>query len=83
MSKGINVYEEARRYFGRANESVMLENFSGDEDPCIFLSHRRCDKAAVKKIGDYIQNAGINIYLDAVRGRIKTSQQRSNQNQPV
>ena len=33
--------------------------------PCIFLSHKSEDKTAVKKIGEYIQQNGIDIYLDA------------------
>lgn len=33
-------------------------------DVCIFLSYTREDREAVGKIGDYIQNAGIDIYLD-------------------
>jgi len=65
MRKGINVYEEARFYFGRGDESEKLHNFSGSgKPPCVFLSHRSADKAAVKGIGDYITNAGINIYMD-------------------
>jgi hypothetical protein len=34
-------------------------------EPCIFLSHRSTDKAAVRKIGDYIMSKGIDVYLDA------------------
>jgi hypothetical protein len=34
-------------------------------DPCIFLSHRSTDKAAVRKIGEYIMSKGIDVYLDA------------------
>lgn len=32
--------------------------------PCIFLSHRSLDKKMVIKIGDYINTAGIDTYLD-------------------
>lgn len=31
---------------------------------CIFLSHRSNDKEKVQKIGEYIQKAGCDIYLD-------------------
>ena len=66
MSKGKNIYEEVYSSFGAANESAKLANFSGSADnPCIFLSHQNDDKPAVKAIGEYIRDAGINIYLDA------------------
>ena len=65
MRRGINVYDEARQFFNRADESERLQNFSGSgKPPCIFLSHRSSDKAAVILIGEYITNAGINIYMD-------------------
>ncbi len=31
---------------------------------CVFLSHRSVDKDKIVKIGEYIKNAGLNIYLD-------------------
>lgn len=31
---------------------------------CVFLSHYNLDKTAVKKIGEYIMKAGIDVYLD-------------------
>ncbi|MGO4694430.1 toll/interleukin-1 receptor domain-containing protein [Paenibacillus sp. 2TAB26] len=44
-------------------ESFSAHNFTG-KNVCIFLSHISVDKAAVTQIGDYIQDAGFNIYLD-------------------
>lgn len=35
-----------------------------NSDVCIFLSYTSEDRNTVKKIGEYIQNAGFNIYLD-------------------
>lgn len=65
MRKGINIYGEARFAFGKTDEKTLLEHFSGSgKAPCIFLSHQSSDKAAVKAIGEYITNAGINIYMD-------------------
>jgi len=64
MRRGVNIYEEARLSFGKVNESERLENFSNSSNPSIFLSHRSSDKAAVKEIGEYIKDAGINVYID-------------------
>ncbi|OMF85926.1 hypothetical protein BK146_28320 [Paenibacillus sp. FSL R7-0333] len=44
-------------------ESFSAQNFTG-KNVCIFLSHISVDKTAATKIGDYIQDAGFNIYLD-------------------
>lgn len=50
------------------NSQGLLESFSAynstGKNVCIFLSHISVDKDAVIKIGDYIQDAGFNIYLD-------------------
>ncbi|EGD46164.1 protein of unknown function DUF1863 [Ruminiclostridium papyrosolvens DSM 2782] len=58
MAKGIN----------RAVNQSVIKSYSSIETasktPCIFLSHQSLDKELVKKIGDYITNAGIDIYLD-------------------
>lgn len=46
---------------------ILHERFekSGSElNRCIFLSHASKDKIAVKRIGEYIKRAGIDIYLD-------------------
>ncbi|MEI6078701.1 MAG: toll/interleukin-1 receptor domain-containing protein [Verrucomicrobiota bacterium] len=65
MTRGHNVYLDARTSFGQSREKELLENFSGSgKPPCIFLSHRSSDKAGVKAIGEYIMNAGVNIYMD-------------------
>jgi hypothetical protein len=66
MSKGINVYDQVRGQFGsimEAKASELTKQAAADE-PCIFLSHIRGDKERVKEFGEYIKNAGINIYLD-------------------
>jgi hypothetical protein len=66
MSKGINVYERARDQFGsiiEAKASELTKQAAANE-PCIFLSHIRGDKKQVTEFGNYIKNAGIDIYLD-------------------
>jgi hypothetical protein len=48
------------------NESVYKSNFSSQSkcDICIFLSYTSEDRKTVMTIGEYIQNAGFDIYLD-------------------
>jgi hypothetical protein len=89
MSRGINVYEALRESFGTINESKAMEKQAASDKPCIFLSHKSDDKDAVREIGDYIRNQGINIYLDEddlelqCQRTVKTSQGGSNENQPL
>jgi len=68
---GINRYLEVQSRYTNLNES--FEKRAGFElatasrkppEPCIFLSHRSTDKAAVRKVGDYIMSKGIDVYLD-------------------
>jgi hypothetical protein len=69
---GRNRYLDVRSQYGNLWEA--FEKRSGLElakasqkplQPCIFLSHRSTDKAAVRKIGEYIMERGIDVYLDA------------------
>ncbi|WP_400245954.1 toll/interleukin-1 receptor domain-containing protein [Niallia sp. JL1B1071] len=45
-------------------KSIFASSNSNANAICIFLSHISEDKDAVVKIGNYIQDAGYNIYLD-------------------
>lgn len=59
MEKGRN------RAFDSIYKSLNEQkNFASKSKPCIFLSHRSLDKDMVEEIGNYIINAGIDIYLD-------------------
>ena len=69
---GRNRYLDVRSQYTNLRES--FEKRAGLEiatasrkpsEPCIFLSHRSTDKAAVRKIGEYIMSKGIDVYLDA------------------
>jgi hypothetical protein len=69
---GRNRYLDVRSQYTNLRES--FEKRAGFEvatasrkplEPCIFLSHRSTDKAAVRKIGEYIMSKGIDVYLDA------------------
>lgn len=55
MAKGINIAESYNR---------ILNNFSNRSKPVVFLSHKSEDKDYVEAVGNYIMNAGIDIYLD-------------------
>jgi hypothetical protein len=55
------------RNFAIRNGQGLFETFASNntgKDICIFLSHISVDKAAAIRIGEYIMNAGFNIYLD-------------------
>ncbi|PED91592.1 hypothetical protein CON43_01180 [Bacillus cereus] len=45
-------------------KKIMFASNNNGSNICIFLSHISEDKDSVVKIGDYIQDAGFNIYLD-------------------
>ncbi|MED4057183.1 toll/interleukin-1 receptor domain-containing protein (plasmid) [Niallia taxi] len=49
----------------KLNKSIYFsEHAANSKKRCIFLSHASKDKVAVRKIGDYIMKAGVDIYLD-------------------
>ncbi|GEM_PF-262841 len=56
-SKGINKAD----VFNRLYEILSI---SVEKKPCVFLSHKKEDKPACKKIAEYLSNAGIDYYLD-------------------
>ncbi|KJS75646.1 MAG: hypothetical protein JL56_07475 [Desulfotomaculum sp. BICA1-6] len=51
--KGVNIYETS-----------ITKSFAITSRVCIFISHISIDKEFAKSIGDYIKEAGFNIYLD-------------------
>jgi hypothetical protein len=56
-SKGINKADLFNRLYEILSKSVETK-------PCVFLSHKKEDKPACKKIAEYLSNAGIDYYLD-------------------
>lgn len=66
MSQGIN------RAYNR------LRKFASSSKPCIFLSHRSLDKDFVEKIGEYINKAGIDIYLDKYDSDLQRADKEGN-----
>lgn len=45
---------------------------------CIFISHQQKDKDAARKIADYLQNAGIDVYFDEYDKDLKLHNQSGN-----
>jgi hypothetical protein len=56
-SKGINKTDVFNRLYELLSKSV-------EKKTCVFLSHKKEDKPASKKIAEYLSNAGIDYYLD-------------------
>ena len=64
MSKGINIFEYLNSKSFDSDHVYIIENYLIKDKPVVFLSHKSEDKDYVEKIGEYLMNAGINIYLD-------------------
>lgn len=56
MARGINIAESTQYKFNTITASK--------NKPVVFLSHKSEDKKFVEAIGEYLMNAGIDIYLD-------------------
>ena len=61
LKKGSN---RAETYKGYGVSSYRFTESSFSTDICIFLSYIRIDRGIAVAIGDYIKNAGFDIYLD-------------------
>ena len=69
---GSNRYLDVQSQYRNLHEAFVEKSASAEfatasrqlGEPCIFLSHRSTDKAAVREIGEYIISQGIDIYLD-------------------
>lgn len=57
--KGFNKADVWENYFWAIDNEPLVKS-----RPCIFLSHKREDKDACKKIAGYFKDAGIDYYLD-------------------
>ncbi|MDR2234690.1 MAG: toll/interleukin-1 receptor domain-containing protein [Chryseobacterium sp.] len=53
-----NIYEDLTWLIKSIDDKTI------EKRPCIFLSHKREDKPACKKIANYLKDAGIDYYLD-------------------
>jgi hypothetical protein len=58
MAKGFNKADWSEKI------SWILESKSVQERPCVFLSHKKEDKAECRRIAEYFKNAEIDYYLD-------------------
>lgn len=71
MSRGINVAENV-------NKSYNGITFASSKKPVVFLSHKSEDKEFVEAVGNYIMNAGIDIYLDKNDFNLQKATQMNN-----
>lgn len=71
MSKGINIAENV-------NKSYNSTTFASARKPVVFLSHKSEDKEFVEGVGNYITNAGIDIYLDKNDFNLQKATQMNN-----
>ncbi len=45
---------------------------------CVFISHQQKDKSEARKVADYLQAAGLNVYFDEYDKELKTHHQSNN-----
>ena len=45
---------------------------------CVFISHQKRDSDAARKVADYLENAGIDVYFDEYDGELRISHQSGN-----
>ncbi len=45
---------------------------------CVFISHQQKDKDQARKVADYLQNAGIDVYFDEYDTELKIQHQNNN-----
>ena len=48
---------------------------------CIFISHQKNDSSDAKKVAEYLQNAGIEIYFDEYDGDLRIHHENGNPNE--
>jgi hypothetical protein len=73
MARGINVYDLVRNSFGTLDESLKIREEARSRWPCIFLAHLSDEKGEVYKVAEYINGAGLNVYLDAEDPDLQTA----------
>jgi len=67
----INRFLETFRFNSR--EELLSQGIS-----CVFISHQKADNAQAKKIGDFLQQAGVEIYFDEYDKEVKTHHDANN-----
>lgn len=67
----INRFLESFRFNSR--EELLSQGIN-----CVFISHQKADSAQAKKIGDYLQQAGVEIYFDEYDDEVKTHHKANN-----
>lgn len=54
------------------------EDFISQKVTCVFISYQQKDKSEAKKVADYLQNAGIDIYFDEYDKELRIHHQGNN-----
>src|SRR5690242_18221248 len=54
------------------------EEFLASKVTCVFISYQQKDKAEARKVADYLQNAGIDVYLDVYDKELRIHHQSNN-----
>lgn len=67
----INRFLESYRFNSR--EELLSQGIN-----CIFISHQKADSAQARKIGDYLQQAGVEIYFDEYDDEVKMHHNANN-----
>lgn len=67
----INRYYYPTKFQSRAQ-------FMGTGVKCVFISHQKKDSAEAKKVAEYLQNAGIEVYFDEYDGDLRIQHEAGN-----
>lgn len=67
----INRFLESFRFNSR--EELLSQGIN-----CVFISHQKADNTQAKKIGDFLQQAGVEIYFDEYDKEVKTHHNTNN-----
>ena len=63
---GINRFNSVKGHttLNESGRTQLMDKSASPTKPCVFLSHKSEDKAAVKKIAEYLSAADVDYYLD-------------------
>ena len=83
-SVGFELLTEAQQeQLRQQKQQAILEEYIRDlrtckrtGNICVFISHRSADKALAEELGDYINGAGLDVYLDKFDAELQQETQR-------
>lgn len=68
---GINRFNYSTKYSSRTQVAALGIK-------CVFISYQKKDRDAAIKVAEYIQSAGIDVYIDVYDSELKTQHQNNN-----